>query len=238
MTPSRTDKSLSPADSANLAPNEVNQFPLATQQCPNYPRFDASGTIEERILSSRKSQRAPSQFITDVGALIGNPNYHPSPRNCPPLTPDVTSGPLRHAQPLLQRALRYPRRNARRAADENFPTPAHPEPTYDRSKIVQPTVLGSIPSTHDFPTKMPVTKRERNNEPNHCLPDSSPNPVCTPFSRTPREFPALPMPPRAPPRQRTMTSKITNSNKKLVMATSVAAPTSPSAPTGTDSANV
>ena len=208
MTPSKTDKSISPTDinSINLAPEEVNRAPLITKRCPNYLRFSTTrGTIEERILPVRKSQTAPSQSIYSYYALIGNPDYEPSPLSCPPWTTDVTSEPLGHAQPLNQRALRSLRRNARRAAGDIFFSPAYPEPTYDGSKTIQPTVLGSIsgthepPNEHDFPAPKASHKtRTREQKLTIALPTTSRIPIAprvrAPPANSPR-FPRLHEPP-------------------------------------------
>ena len=183
MTHSNTDNTLSLNADTSVTPNYVNRTPLATPRCPNSQELDYRGTIVPKTVKSRRLQTAPTPFPCFVGPRTGNSKYHlPSP-TCPPPTPDLISEALGHAQPLTRRALRYIRRNARRAANYKFTSF-----TAGRLKTILSTVAGSIISTHDFPAQTQVTRRESEYDHNRRPSDPVTNP------HTSRKFPALPSP--------------------------------------------
>ena len=225
MTHSNTDNTLSLNVNTSAAPDDVNRIPLATPRCPIPQELDYRGAIVPSTVPSRTVQTALTQLLSFDGPGTENSKDHPPSSPCLPIPPDLISEALGNKQPSSRRALRYIRRNARRAADDEFPFPAD-----DNSKTLLSTVAASIYSTHDFPAQIRVTKRENVYENTVAFPIPS-------QSRThPANFPRHPSPPRSNQR-RTMNIKPFPA-KNSTIAASVAPLTSPSTTAGTDQANV
>ena len=218
MNHSDTDDTLSLSTITSIAPNDVNLTHLATPRCPILQELDPRGATVPITIPSRTQQTAVGLLSFDDSRTENSQNHSP-PHLCLPMTtPDC------HRQPLSRRTLRYIRRNARRAADDESPFTAA-----GRSKTIVYTVGTSTYSTLGFPAQIQVPKLEDVYENNRCPPDPVPN------LNTPRKSPAPPSSPRANHRwaKKNMTFPTKNT-----MATSAARPTSPPATAGTDSATV
>ena len=209
------DNSLPLPAITSIAPNDVNLTHLATPRSPILQELDPRGATVPITMPSRTQQTTVVLLPCDDPRTENSKNHS---RLCFPMPTDCLT------EPLSRRTLRYIRRNARRAADDESPFPAG-----GRLKTIVSTVGASTYSTLDFPAQIQVPKLEDVHENNRCPPDPVPN------SHTPRESPAPPSSPRANHRR---TKKNMSSPTKNTKATSAAQPTSPQATAGTDSATV
>ena len=187
MSHSGTDNSLPLPAVTSIASENVNLTHLATSRCSILQEHDPrSGTVPITIPSR-------PQQTTVVLISSGDPqteNSKNQPRLCLPMTPDCLT------QPLSRRTLRYIRRNARRAADDESPFSAG-----GRSKTIASTVGACTFNTLGFPAQIQVPKLEDVHENNRCPSDS------VPYSHTPREPPASPSSPSSPRANRMRTKK-------------------------------
>ena len=127
----------------SIAPNDVNLTHLATPRCPILQELDPRGATVPITIPSRTQQTTVGLLSSDDSRTDNSKNHSP-PRLCLPMTPDC------HTQPL-----RYIRRNARRAADDESPFPAA-----GRSKTIVSTIGASTYSTLGFPAQIQVLKLE------------------------------------------------------------------------------
>ena len=216
MNHSGTDNPLPLPAFPSLTSDDVNHAHLATPRCPNLQEFDPRGATTVPITIPSRTQQTKVALLPSDDPQAANSKNQPRP--CVQMTPDCLT------QPLSRRTLRYIRRNARRAADN--------EPLLSadgRSKTIISTVGASTNSTLGFPAQIQVPKLQDVHENNRCPPDPVPN------LHTPREPPAPLSSPRANPR---WTKNKMSFPTKNITSTSAEQPTSPLATAGTDSATV